>query len=285
MDGGQVELRREREEPGRAGGAGADGGVHLQGSRCDGAYPSRALDKTTGDTFVRKKKTDERVGKADKALLDCILLQGILETPGNPAPLEVIQTDDALHHFSTSLLRIPTKAITTLPRDENMMPINEKPNQNDGEEKKDTAAHIAAALRTDSRAPTYGGNWILGNDKGVYLRATNSSLLGNDETDDDSESVEEFQFPFSGSRQIIEEEDAAAAAETRRREKEEEDLERRREEERAERDRRNDQEAWHFFAGSISRGQAEALLKCVCFALAWSYQSTSPLLTAVSCFL
>ncbi|KAF1795570.1 P-loop containing nucleoside triphosphate hydrolase [Phytophthora cactorum] len=140
---------------------------------------------------------------------------GILETFGNPAPLEVIQTDDALHHFSTSLLP----------------------------------------------SPTYGGSWILGNDKGVYLRATNSSLLGNDETDDDSESVEEFQFPFSGTRQINEEEDAAAAAESRRREKEEEDLERRREEEKAERDRRNDQEAWHFFAGSISRAHAEALLE------------------------
>ncbi|KAG7379201.1 hypothetical protein PHYPSEUDO_008898 [Phytophthora pseudosyringae] len=186
---------------------------------------------------------------------------GILETSGNPAPLKVIPTDDALHHFSTSLLRIPTKAITTLPRDENMMPINEQPNPNDDEEKKDTAKHVAAALRTDKRAPTYGGNWILGNDKGVYLRPTNSSLLGNDETDDDSESVEEFQFPFSGTRQINEEEDAAAAAESRRREKEEEDLERRREEEKAERDRRNDQEAWHFFAGSISRAHAEALLK------------------------
>ncbi|EGZ22033.1 hypothetical protein PHYSODRAFT_489080 [Phytophthora sojae] len=185
---------------------------------------------------------------------------GILETSGNPAPLEVIQTEDALHHFSTSLLRIPTKAITTLPRDENMMPINEKPNPNEGEEKSAADTHVAAALRSDKRAPTYGGNWILGNDKGVYLRATNSSLLGNDETDDDSESVEEFQFPFSSSRQLNEEEDAAAAAETRRREKEEEDLERRREEEKAERDRRNDQEAWHFFAGSISRAQAESLL-------------------------
>ncbi|KAL4100190.1 hypothetical protein PRIC1_007984 [Phytophthora ramorum] len=186
--------------------------------------------------------------------------RGLLETSGNPAPLEIIQTDDALHHFSTSLLRIPTKAITTLPRDVEMMPINEKLNPNDREEKKD-AAHVAAALQADKRTPTYGGNWILGNDKGVYLRATNSSLLGNDETDDDAESVEEFQFPFSGSRQINEEEDAAAAAETRRREKEEEDLERRREAEKAERDRRNDQEAWHFFAGSISRGQAEALLQ------------------------
>ncbi|ETM36599.1 hypothetical protein L914_16748 [Phytophthora nicotianae] len=185
--------------------------------------------------------------------------QGILETSGNPAPLEIIQTDDALHHFSTSLLRIPTKAITTLPRDENMMPINEKINQDDEEEKKD-GDHVSAALRTDKRA-TYGGSWILGNDKGVYLRATNSSLLGNDETDDDSESVEEFQFPFSSARQINEEEDATAAAESRRREKEEEDLERRREQEKAERDRRNDQEAWHFFAGSISRAQAEALLE------------------------
>lgn len=93
-------------------------------------------------------------------------MKGILETSGNPAPLEVIQTEDALHHFSTSLLRIPTKAITTLPRDENMMPINEKPNPNEGEEKSAADTHVAAALRSDKRAPTYGGNWILGNDKG-----------------------------------------------------------------------------------------------------------------------
>ncbi|CAI5739296.1 unnamed protein product [Peronospora destructor] len=186
--------------------------------------------------------------------------QGILETFGNPTPLEIIQTDDALHQFSTSLLRTPTKAITTLSRDESMMPINERFNSNDEEEKEDANVQIAAALRTDNRAPTYGGSWILGTDKGVYLRATNSSLLGNDETDDDSESVEEFQFPFSGSRQINEEEDAVAAAESRRREKVEEALERRKEEEKAERDRRNDQEAWQFFAGSISRGHAEALL-------------------------
>lgn len=185
---------------------------------------------------------------------------GVLETAGNPAPLEIIQTEDALHHFSTSLLRIPTKAITTLPRDENMMPINEKLDPNDGEEKQADKAAVSAALRTDKRSSNYGGNWILGNDKGVYLRATNSSLLGNDETDDDSESVEEFTFPFSNSRQLNEEEDAAATAEARRREKEEEDLERRREEEKAERDRRNDQEAWHFFAGSISRAHAEELL-------------------------
>ncbi|KAI9993094.1 hypothetical protein PInf_015152 [Phytophthora infestans] len=176
---------------------------------------------------------------------------GILETSGNPAPLEIIQTDDALHHFSTSLLRIPTKAITTLPRDENMMPINEELTREDNEEKKQDE-QVSAALRTGKRA-AYGGSWILGNDKG--------SLLGNDETDDDAESVEEFQFPFSSARQLHEEEDAAAAAESRRREKEEEDLERRREEEKAERDRRNDQEAWHFFAGSISRAHAEALLE------------------------
>ncbi|KAF4322664.1 hypothetical protein BBO99_00002724 [Phytophthora kernoviae] len=182
---------------------------------------------------------------------------GILETTSNPQPLEIIQTEDALHHFSTSLLRIPTKAITTLPRDENMQPINEKLNPNDGEKKAD----IAAAPRSDNRSSNYGGNWILGNDKGVYLRATNSSILANDETDDDSESVEEFTFPFSSSRQLNDEEDAAAAAEARRREKEEEALERRKEAEKTERDRRNDQEAWHFFAGSISRAHAEKLLE------------------------
>ncbi|RLN95404.1 hypothetical protein BBJ28_00022207 [Nothophytophthora sp. Chile5] len=186
-------------------------------------------------------------------------------TTGNPAPLEIIQTDDALHHFSTALLRIPTKAITTLPRDENMLPINEKldPRAASDEEEHKNAT---TAQRVENRATNFGGNWILGNNKGVYLRATNRSILANDETDDEADAAEEFTFPFSGSRQINDgaiEEDAAAAAETRRREKEEEDQERRREEEKAEQDRRNDEEAWRFFAGSIDRARTEALLECV----------------------
>lgn len=76
-----------------------------------------------------------------------------------------------------------------------MMPMNDERFSSDDEEKEnDTNAHVVPALGTDNRAPTYGGSWILGTDKGVYLRATNSCLLGNGETDDDSESVEEFPF-------------------------------------------------------------------------------------------
>uniref|UniRef100_A0AAV1UD10 SH2 domain-containing protein n=1 Tax=Peronospora matthiolae TaxID=2874970 RepID=A0AAV1UD10_9STRA len=187
--------------------------------------------------------------------------RGILETCGAPARLEVIRTDSALHLFPSSLLRIPTKAITTLPRDENMSVTYERSMSNDGEMKNDITSHVTDPLGLNDRPLTYGGSWIMGSDKGVYLRATSSSILCNNETDDDSESVDEFQFPFSGLREMNEEEDAAAAAESHRREKEEEALERRREEERAERDRRNDQEAWSFFAGSISRNRAEALLE------------------------
>ncbi|CAI5724710.1 unnamed protein product [Hyaloperonospora brassicae] len=187
--------------------------------------------------------------------------RGILETCSTPARLEVIRTDSALHHFPSSLLRIPTKAITTLPRDENVRTSDEQFAHHGGEQKSAVVPAVNGPLGSTDRPLTYGGSWIMGCDKGVYLRATTSSLLCNNETDDDSESIDEFQFPFSGLREMNEEEDAAAAAESHRREKEEEALQRQIEEERAERDRRNEQEAWSFFAGSISRGRAEALLE------------------------
>ena len=201
--------------------------------------------------------------EATDIALDCVLVQGILETYSTPARLEVIRTDSALHHFPSSLLRIPTKAITTLPRDENVRTSDEQFAHNGGEQKSAVVLAVNGPLGSTDRPLAYGGSWIMGSDKGVYLRATTSSLLCNNETDDDSESIDEFQFPFSGLREMNEEEDAAAAAESHRREKEEEALQRQIEEERAERDRRNEQEAWSFFAGSISRGRAEALLEYV----------------------
>lgn len=49
-----------------------------------------------------------------------------------------------------------------------MMPMNDERFSSDDEEKEnDTNAHIVPALGTDNRAPTYGGSWILGTDKGV----------------------------------------------------------------------------------------------------------------------
>ncbi|RLN79058.1 hypothetical protein BBJ28_00013973 [Nothophytophthora sp. Chile5] len=211
------------------------------------AYARRMVELICKERLATEQQRVVRLGKP-------LVIRGILEATGNPAPLEIIQTDDALHHFSTALLRIPTKAITTLPRDENMLPINEKldPRAASDEEEHKNAA---AAQHVENRATNFGGNWILGNNKGVYLRATNRSILANDETDDEADTAEEFTFPFSGSRQINDgavEEDAAAAAETRRREKEEEDQERRREEEKAEQDRRNDEETWRFFAGTFA---------------------------------
>lgn len=42
----------------------------------------------------------------------------------------------------------------------------------------------------------YGGNWILGNNKGVYLRATNDSFVANDETEDEVTDAETPATPF-----------------------------------------------------------------------------------------
>lgn len=197
--------------------------------------------------------------------------QGILDVDGVPtAPLETIQMDDALHELSTSMLRIPTKAITTLPRDENMQPINEK---------FDPGADTASVGRGSSdggggdggqQPANFGGNWILGSDKGVYLRVTNRSVVANEETDDEESDAtpEEFQFPFSRSRRINigafdDDQDDVVDEEERKREEEEEDQERRREQEKLEQDLRNDQLAWSFFAGSISRARAEEILEYV----------------------
>ncbi|TDH64737.1 hypothetical protein CCR75_009321 [Bremia lactucae] len=181
--------------------------------------------------------------------------QGILETSGSPKPLHIIQSDQALHHFSASLQHIPTKTITTLPRDESLMTINERLKLDDTEKTKDVI------VSPGKRALTFGGSWIMGHDKSIYPRETSSTLLCNVETDEESE-FEEFQFPFSSVSHLNEEkEDVGAVAESPRREKEEEDLERRKNEEKAERDRRNDEEAWLFLSGSISRAKAEALLR------------------------
>ncbi|KAL7689120.1 putative SH2 domain, small GTPase, P-loop containing nucleoside triphosphate hydrolase [Plasmopara halstedii] len=204
----------------------------------------RMIDFICKDRFAAEQK---RLARLKKPV-------GILEVSGNLGPLKVIQTNSAVHHFSTTLLRIPLKAITTLPRDEDIMPIND----NRHSEEKNETGDVASALQTGK---CYGGSWIMGSDKGVYLSATNSSILANDETDDDTESTEDFQFPFSNTRHLHEEEDTAAAAESRRLEQEDEDFERRKQEEKAERDQRNDQEAWKFFAGSISRTRAEKLLE------------------------
>lgn len=179
--------------------------------------------------------------------------------------------DDALHKLSTALLRIPTRAITTLPRGEDMQPINEKFDPD-----ADANARVEVIADSDEKSAEgasaqpadFGGNWIMGTEKGVYLRVTNRSIVANDETDEESDAMEEFQFPFSRSKLINAgaDEDGRDGdeddddEEERKREAEEEVLERRREEERREQDLHNDQLAWSFFAGSISRVRAEAIL-------------------------
>jgi len=177
--------------------------------------------------------------------------------------------DDALHELSTSLLRIPTRAITTLPRDEDMQPINERfdPGADGSASVEVTNSRDERSAENTATPPAdFGGNWIMGNEKGVYLRVTNRSVVANDETDEESDAMEEFQFPFSRSRLINANEDddrgngdGGDDEEERKREEEEEVLE----EERREQDLHNDQLAWSFFAGSISRVRAESILEWV----------------------
>lgn len=107
-------------------------------------------------------------------------------------PLEVIQTDDALHQFSASLLRIPTHAITTIPRDDALS------TDNDVETKPATRLPPRSTGASADSALDYGGNWILGNNKGVYLRATNDSFVANDETEDEVTDAEAPGTPFDG---------------------------------------------------------------------------------------
>lgn len=179
--------------------------------------------------------------------------------------------DGALHELSTSLLRIPTRAITTLPRDENMQPINEDFDPGAVEftasELKEDDNETTSQQEEPDQPADFGGNWIMGNEKGVYLRVTNRSIVANDETDEESDALEEFQFPFSRSRHFIASEDEGERneedEEERKREEEEEVLEQRREQEKREQDLQNDQLAWTFFAGSISRARAEAILEYV----------------------
>ncbi|GLD96904.1 hypothetical protein PINS_up005587 [Pythium insidiosum] len=90
--------------------------------------------------------------------------------------LEIIHVDDDLHDFSASLLRIPTKTITTLPRDENLLPI---------EETFETRSNQPPTARTSLG---FGGNWMLGSDKGLYLHVTEDSVVAKD---DASESEDE----------------------------------------------------------------------------------------------
>lgn len=211
-------------------------------------------------------------------------------------PLEVVQTDDALHQFSASLLRIPTQTITTVPRDESHRAVEKEDNEQ--EEKESVVEQAQRPLRQkggdNAKAVDYGGNWILGNNKGVYLRATNDSFVANDETEDEVEATdpETYTFPFAsekrldgeGSEQEQEHEDdedqehegderkQASGDQVGRRDAsdsedsddhEQEFDEARLQKEKAAHDRMNDELAWRFFAGSIDRTRTEEILGCV----------------------
>ncbi|KAI9912815.1 hypothetical protein PsorP6_006271 [Peronosclerospora sorghi] len=144
--------------------------------------------------------------------------QGVLETSGTPARLPIVPVDDTLRHFPSSLRRLPMKTITTLPREDK---------------------------RDDDGMKFDGGSWMVGLEKGVYLHPTSCRLLGNDTTDDEVDSVEEFVFPFGNTRDFHAQENASESCEDDEQEEKREDEE---------------DEAWRFFAGSISRTQAETLL-------------------------
>ncbi|KAF1335939.1 Amino acid/auxin permease, partial [Globisporangium splendens] len=130
--------------------------------------------------------------------------QGIFSSAHTSVPLEVVQTDDALHQFSASLLRIPTKAITTIPRDDSVAVSSDEKSDEALVEKEEKLPLSQQKHRGEKPTATtttdYGGNWILGNNKGVYLRATNDSFVANDETEDEVSELETLTFPFSSAK-------------------------------------------------------------------------------------
>lgn len=199
---------------------------------------------------------------------------GMFDSPNGPARLETIHVDADLHRFSAALLRIPTKAITTLPRDENLQPIEE-----------DFATKQSGEVDTTQelhRCSSYGGNWMLGNEKGIYLRVTDDSIVADrDETDDDDDHDDADETKGSeGADSGQEGMDDTDAGEPRQ------DSEAAPEvptqavvsprstvaiqdavvsEEVAEKPTpepvdQSDYDAWRFFAGSISRARAEGIL-------------------------
>lgn len=210
-------------------------------------------------------------------------------------PLDVIETDDALQQFSTSLLRIPTHAITTIPRGgDDATPTDVvKPSRAKPALSK-TPTSTAAAPAVD-----YGGNWILGTHKGVYLRATNDSFVANDETEDEVTETETFTFPFANVARLEHEQDerksddddnedddqapsergsdngadeerttaddphGAHSSSSSESDDDDEDDGARLQRERAATDRINDELAWRFFAGSIDRARTEQILAYV----------------------
>lgn len=201
-----------------------------------------------------------------------------------------MQTDDALHQFSASLLRIPTQTITTVPRDENLRAVESTEEE---EKEKESVVQAQGPPRQRGREKTkavdYGGNWILGNNKGVYLRATNDSFVANDETEDEVEATdpETYTFPFANEKRLEgeeeqEEEDGdqdhedeikqSSGGHVGRRDASDSESggdsdnefdEARLQKEKAAHDRVNDELAWRFFAGSIGRTRTEEILECV----------------------
>lgn len=195
-------------------------------------------------------------------------------------PLEIVQTDDALHQFSASLLRIPTRAITTIPRDENLESTEARrevkaPAHPQGRPQQKGGSGKAVTTTTTM---DFGGNWILGNNKGVYLRATNDSFVANDETEDEVSELETMTFPFAKAAKQQSDDEHAEEEDGEKEDGDENDDndveyedsqdddgaeeydEAKMLRERAARDRVNDELAWRFFAGSIDRARTEAIL-------------------------
>lgn len=161
----------------------------------------------------------------------------LLQRYENDRGLDVVHTDDALHEFSMSLLRIPTKAITTLPR----------------EEKTQTPEEMSMEKQPPKHS--YGGSWLMGNHKGMYLHLTSDSIIAPDESDLESEDKEDtYDFPFAKAKYL----DDSRANEARN--VIEGDSESELEDSGINADEDDDSEAWKFFAGSISRTKAEEIL-------------------------
>jgi hypothetical protein len=214
---------------------------------------------------------------------------GIFDTPEKVRSLEVIQVDGDLHSFSaSSLLRIPTKAITTLPRGENLQPIEET-----FDDHRASLTQRTSDLDDFTSRSSFGASWMLGNEKGMYLRVTDDSVVADhDESEEDEEEEEEEEDEEEDEEDAEDQEHEEAEAASTDQEHEEgkqtvredgvavaasepaaaasprvdDSANQATETESAAATKAptsgmTDHEAWRFFAGSINRARAEEILR------------------------
>jgi hypothetical protein len=219
--------------------------------------------------------------------------------------VKIVQTDDSIHRFSTSLLRIPMKAITTFPREDH--PQLEDRDQHQVIEKQQNVTELKKQVTKDqivspvsfassvggfeTTRSSFAGDWMLGENKGVYLTVTDESVLTKYDSEEEEEEEEEGEEDKEKKNDVDElekeqnknhedqkeeentteeaEDDAPTVRESNLDAKEQDEhLEKEKESEDiglkspvGSQSQQEEEDCWRFFAGTIDRVHAEAILK------------------------